>query len=292
MIGATEALDAAVRSQANWLQKQFGGNVVIRFNSDRKSGGAFLVDRLLDDAGIGLGVGIRDDKLVYDVILHPSLGRSGEKPRSAWSAKSLEDARRVLLRKVGPCARMKTGADISTMDVAPGDVIGGNGTRYSNYVVTRTLSGIARVKHPTIKGLDRPIPLTRIASVVRGPTVHSVRHKRGTKLRAEEIMPGDWIDVDTDEDAIVSKINGNEVVVADPTRGELTVTIPASRIVHVRRGDVVHEVRLGRRAASGATDAAGNLVLLDVLYDQRQARKRMMEMLREREARALWRRRR
>ena len=53
--GKTNDLDAAVQTAADRLAKLFGGaDVVIRFNHDRESGGAFIKDGKTD-AAIGIG---------------------------------------------------------------------------------------------------------------------------------------------------------------------------------------------------------------------------------------------
>ena len=53
--GKTKRLDRAVANGAKWLAKTFGRPVTIRFNADQHSGGAFLVDKKHQDAGIKLG---------------------------------------------------------------------------------------------------------------------------------------------------------------------------------------------------------------------------------------------
>lgn len=63
-IGFTEELDAIVARAAVRLEALFGMDVTIRFNSDRKSGSAFLLtdpnDGIWKNAELGVGGGIRD----------------------------------------------------------------------------------------------------------------------------------------------------------------------------------------------------------------------------------------
>ena len=42
--GKTDELDAAVQKEAEILQELYGRDVVVRFNSNRESGGAFVKD--------------------------------------------------------------------------------------------------------------------------------------------------------------------------------------------------------------------------------------------------------
>lgn len=60
--GKTEELDNIVQKEAELLQKMFERDVVIRFNSDRESGTAFIKDGEWDDK-VGLGAQIYNKKL-------------------------------------------------------------------------------------------------------------------------------------------------------------------------------------------------------------------------------------
>lgn len=60
--GKTDELDAVVQKEAEILQELYGRDVVIRFNSDRKSGGAFIKDGA-EDSSIGLCVCIFNAKM-------------------------------------------------------------------------------------------------------------------------------------------------------------------------------------------------------------------------------------
>ena len=51
--GKTDELDAAVQKEAEILQELYGRDIVIRFNSNRESGGAFVKDGA-EDSSIGL----------------------------------------------------------------------------------------------------------------------------------------------------------------------------------------------------------------------------------------------
>lgn len=57
--GATEELDALVVEAANRLTAEYNRDVVIRFNSDRRSGGAWLRDHGTNDTLVGLNAGFR-----------------------------------------------------------------------------------------------------------------------------------------------------------------------------------------------------------------------------------------
>jgi len=55
--GLTPKLDAAVLAQARWLETHLGEDVEVRFNSDRRSGGAFLaVGEFSHDIGLGVAL--------------------------------------------------------------------------------------------------------------------------------------------------------------------------------------------------------------------------------------------
>jgi hypothetical protein len=57
--GLTDELDALVARAAELLVAEYGRDVVIRFNSDRRSGGAWLKDAATSDALVGLCAGLR-----------------------------------------------------------------------------------------------------------------------------------------------------------------------------------------------------------------------------------------
>ncbi len=56
--GITEALDAAVAHAADLLRDAYGMDVTIRFNSDRRSGGAWLATSKEDGFGLNAEIGI------------------------------------------------------------------------------------------------------------------------------------------------------------------------------------------------------------------------------------------
>lgn len=69
-VGLTQQLDEAVKRQAEWLREQFPDHdVQIRFNSDRKSGGAFIESSHTLDGivYIKLGASLRNSKSKEDV---------------------------------------------------------------------------------------------------------------------------------------------------------------------------------------------------------------------------------
>lgn len=65
--GFSDELDRIVVQEAEFLREHFHSDVTIRYNSDRLSGGAWLVDAPLDDFGanssIGLGASLVNRKL-------------------------------------------------------------------------------------------------------------------------------------------------------------------------------------------------------------------------------------
>ena len=67
MEGCTKALDDCVKQAAELLREHYGLDVTIRFNSNRMSGGAWVVDSKVDSIGsnssIGLGAGLFNSEL-------------------------------------------------------------------------------------------------------------------------------------------------------------------------------------------------------------------------------------
>ena len=65
--GVTKALDEVVAKEAEILRDHFGADVTIRFNSHRRSGGAWLIDSPQESVGsnssIGLGAKLVNSKL-------------------------------------------------------------------------------------------------------------------------------------------------------------------------------------------------------------------------------------
>lgn len=60
--GKTDELDAVVQKEAEILQELYGRDVVVRFNSNRESGGAFIKDGA-EDSSIGLTACIFNAKM-------------------------------------------------------------------------------------------------------------------------------------------------------------------------------------------------------------------------------------
>jgi hypothetical protein len=56
--GLTPELDAVVARAAELLETAFDSDIEIRFNTDRRSGGAWLVDGV-GNAGVGLTAGLK-----------------------------------------------------------------------------------------------------------------------------------------------------------------------------------------------------------------------------------------
>jgi hypothetical protein len=128
--GATPALDAAVHAHAQWLEGQFGLPVQIRFNANRWSGGAWIMDPGRGDCGLGLTVSqtperdpIRDetgsppqasrpadpsplrDTVYVAADLLPDTDRGTNTPDASyglWLVDSPEAARALAVAKIGP----------------------------------------------------------------------------------------------------------------------------------------------------------------------------------------------
>lgn len=65
--GATPELDALVEELAEWLRILYAVDIQIRFNADRRSGGAFLADEKRFGV-VGVGAGIRNGELFYKTL--------------------------------------------------------------------------------------------------------------------------------------------------------------------------------------------------------------------------------
>lgn len=74
--GLSEELDRIVMQEAKFLREHFHSDVTIRYNSDRLSGGAWLVDAPVDtlvtNSSIGLGVSLVNRKL-RDMLLEDTM---------------------------------------------------------------------------------------------------------------------------------------------------------------------------------------------------------------------------
>jgi hypothetical protein len=89
--GATEELDALVVKAAEILEREFGRDVEIRFNSDRRQGGAWLKDdlpRFEGSCSVGINAGYRGGQklqisafLAAEVLLDPTMANSGTPER-------------------------------------------------------------------------------------------------------------------------------------------------------------------------------------------------------------------
>ena len=62
--GKTKELDDIVKKEAEILQEMYGLDVQIRFNSNRESGGAWVIDGK-DNCSIGLSASLRNSKIFY-----------------------------------------------------------------------------------------------------------------------------------------------------------------------------------------------------------------------------------
>lgn len=62
--GKTEELDNIVKKEAEILQEMYGLDIQIRFNSNRESGGAWVIDGK-DNCSIGLTAALCNSKLFY-----------------------------------------------------------------------------------------------------------------------------------------------------------------------------------------------------------------------------------
>lgn len=95
-VGATKTLDETVETAAHRLAALFDGPVVIRFNSDRRSGGAWLHTHPVDRVGVNHEVGVtvsdHGGGLTFAVAVDPLL-RGGQPDDNRFqSVSSLTDA--------------------------------------------------------------------------------------------------------------------------------------------------------------------------------------------------------
>lgn len=65
--GATKELDDAVAKSAEIMSRKYGQDVEIRFNSDRQSGGAFVITP--SGLEVGLTSALRNGRVTYDAIV-------------------------------------------------------------------------------------------------------------------------------------------------------------------------------------------------------------------------------
>lgn len=113
--GDTQELDDAVRACAELLQGALGKDVVIRFNSHRESGGAWIKDDEHRNAGIGLGASYRydgeypnkhkTDIIVFDVYMDEDFATSTNRDTTEHSYYSesfdvIEKALEALLKNL------------------------------------------------------------------------------------------------------------------------------------------------------------------------------------------------
>ena len=77
MTGATQELDAAIQAAAEALRRQYPRDVSIRFNSDRKSGGAWLVTHPVDTFGTNTEIGICAGYYPVDTVVAEDLFIAG-----------------------------------------------------------------------------------------------------------------------------------------------------------------------------------------------------------------------
>ena len=113
--GDTQELDDAVKACAELLQNTLGKDVVIRFNSHRESGGAWIKDEELRNAGIGLGASYRydgeypdihkTDIVIFDVYVDGDLAVSTNKSTTEHSYYSegfptIDEALKCLLKNL------------------------------------------------------------------------------------------------------------------------------------------------------------------------------------------------
>jgi len=99
--GATEALDSLVIQEAEALKGLFGKDVSIRFNSNRESGGAWLVNSLKGFNGncqVGLNAGLREGKIRIDTyvdvsaLINPQIANEFNNTKSYVIHETLPDA--------------------------------------------------------------------------------------------------------------------------------------------------------------------------------------------------------
>lgn len=107
--GITRKLDRAVLRAAGWLGRRFNRPVLLRFNSDRRSGGAWFKDSCRDHAGVSIQAALRAPRpteasavhwrvfIHRDFLLEPEdTGPHGGTDYGYWHVASLAHAKAVL----------------------------------------------------------------------------------------------------------------------------------------------------------------------------------------------------
>lgn len=102
--GVTEALDAVVADAADRLAALYGGPVTIRFNSDRRSGGAWLLTEPHDRIGVNHEVGVTaavvDGAVILNVAIDPLLDGGQPDGERYFRVGSLDRALTTLAQRV------------------------------------------------------------------------------------------------------------------------------------------------------------------------------------------------
>ncbi|MEI7837854.1 MAG: hypothetical protein WCK05_15745 [Planctomycetota bacterium] len=111
--GITRKLDRAVLRAAGWLGRRFNRPVLLRFNSDRRSGGAWFKDSHRDHAGVSIQAVLlvrrpTEASAVHwrvfihrDFLLEPQdRGRRGGECYGYWHVASLARAKSILAARL------------------------------------------------------------------------------------------------------------------------------------------------------------------------------------------------
>lgn len=189
--GITSNLDAAVLQQATWLEATYHGDVEVRFNADRRCGGAYLMDPVLNTTTIGLWVATgspnRHEELLHGASIPGylrALRVTGAPPphRPHWdnvwrTANDETHARQVLQALHAHPVYAAQGARIAEQDLRYGDiVIAGEG--YSDLkgsIVWRPVPNGIVLQHKDAADALATAPSGTVRRILRGLVVHDVR---------------------------------------------------------------------------------------------------------------------
>lgn len=177
--GFTDKLNAAVTEEAEWLSRQFGGDVEVRFNSGGLSGGAWLVDPIWGNSGVGLSADSRGE---FSLIAHVAAPFNKQGVNALLPANSLAAAQKLLLSKVTSWVRLSVGKALSSEEVTVGDfvvlseVLEKAGGFQSGRVVSTDV-GHVTVRRPRDNEKHR-FEIRDVRKVIRDGVLHVVRVQR------------------------------------------------------------------------------------------------------------------
>lgn len=195
--GLTPTLDAAVLAQAAWLEATYQGDVEVRYNADRRSGGAFLKDPVLGTTTIGLTVTTGNprgqEELLYGMSVpgHLRALRVVPGPPPHWphpqhvyrTAHDEEHARQLLQAHHTHPVYAVHGAKLVERDLRYGDiVISGNGySDLAGAIVWRIIADGVVLQHKDVADSYAAAPFGTVQRVLRGLVVHDVRVPRSSR---------------------------------------------------------------------------------------------------------------